>query len=686
MTFEKSLSSVTTDIKKAMTIIADNMITTRPKGAVEYRPFRKDPVWHDKPILGPREIDLKKIYPDAVDGNIAFVGTVLESVSDYDAKLNVHGSVKVLYGGKTLCDCTEKPHDEWTKADLPLKKGANPIIFMVRCTDGDFSFEFMPSVRVYMMWAKDYILHVRATSPLKCFAHEDGIGVSRLYADEADAQMFDKEKEKYIYPTVDDSSETDFDKIFPNASGVCAYAFTVALKNAKLSVDAYSKTKVIVNGEEVLPQQFKVKRGDYILVKSLKGVKWGFKYDKDAPIGIPFLQSSRGSGDKWLTLGTFGTEYCLDTPYGPEICLQFENPYITADWKKTFWKLNAENEFVRPYMDTCFYSQWFYALMVGHFGLLKAGRALDRGDYTDYFAESMQTLARFHDYMHYEFDTFGQTTFIQKGMRLGDLDSIGTMGMNMCELYKLTSSPQSLECIEILSKAAKENIPRFDDGTYHRPKDMWSDDTFMSCPFLVRLGLVKNDEYYFHEVVRQLLGFKKRLWMADKKIFSHIYFLDTQSPNNIPWGRGNGWVFVTLSDVLENMPEHIDGRDDLLALYKEFAQGIAALQDDDGLWHQVLTRPDSYAETSCTGMFILGICRGINNGWLGNEYLKIAQKAYDGLLRSKIDFCGNVYDVCMGSGNSRDEEYYVNLGAIDNDDHGTGIILAAFAEMMKTIK
>ena len=129
---------------------------------------------------------------------------------------------------------------------------------------------------------------------------------------------------------------------------------------------------------------------------------------------------------------------------------------------------------MRPYMDTCFYSQWFYALMVGHFGLLKAGRALDRGDYTDYFAESMQTLARFRDYMHYELETFGQTTFIQKGMALGDLDSIGTMGMNMCELYKLTSSPESLECIEILEKAAKENIPRFEDGTYHRPKDMWT--------------------------------------------------------------------------------------------------------------------------------------------------------------------------------------------------------------------
>ena len=30
-------------------------------------------------------------------------------------------------------------------------------------------------------------------------------------------------------------------------------------------------------------------------------------------------------------------------------------------------------------------------------------------------------------------------------------------------------------------------------------------------------------------------------------------------------------------------------------------------------------------------------------------------------------------------------EYYMNLAAIDNDDHGTGVILTAISEMMKII-
>jgi hypothetical protein len=39
----------------------------------------------------------------------------------------------------------------------------------------------------------------------------------------------------------------------------------------------------------------------------------------------------------------------------------------------------------------------------------------------------------------------------------------------------------------------------------------------------------------------------------------------------------------------------------------------------------------------------------------------------------------------MGSGNAKQVEYYMNLGAVDNDDHGTGVILTAIAEMMKIL-
>ena len=73
----------------------------------------------------------------------------------------------------------------------------------------------------------------------------------------------------------------------------------------------------------------------------------------------------------------------------------------------------------------------------------------------------------------------------------------------------------------------------------------------------------------------------------------------------------------------------------------------------------------------------------LRNGWLEESYKEVIKKAFLGLIKYKIDKDGNIFDVCRGSGNSMDEAYYMNLGVIENDDHGTGIILMALAEMAR---
>lgn len=169
--------------------------------------------------------------------------------------------------------------------------------------------------------------------------------------------------------------------------------------------------------------------------------------------------------------------------------------------------------------------------------------------------------------------------------------------------------------------------------------------------------------------------------MNDKNIFSHIYFVNEKTPNRIPWGRGNGWVFVTLSDALELLPKETVHRNELLELFQSFADGIKRLQGKNGLWHQVIDRSDSYEETSCTAMFIIGMCKGVRNGWLDKTYIEAIKKAHDGIMKCAVDKKGNVSGVCKGSGCAMDPEYYMQLGAVDNDDHGTGIILWALNEM-----
>ena len=45
-------------------------------------------------------------------------------------------------------------------------------------------------------------------------------------------------------------------------------------------------------------------------------------------------------------------------------------------------------------------------------------------------------------------------------------------------------------------------------------------------------------------------------------------------------------------------------------------RGVASRQSGKGLWHQLLDRPDSYLETSCTAMFSYSMAKGVNRGWL----------------------------------------------------------------------
>jgi rhamnogalacturonyl hydrolase YesR len=167
---------------------------------------------------------------------------------------------------------------------------------------------------------------------------------------------------------------------------------------------------------------------------------------------------------------------------------------------------------------------------------------------------------------------------------------------------------------------------------------------------------------------------------------SHVFDLRRNLATRVPWGRGNGWPFFSLSELLAVLPEKHEHRPALLAFFRELASGYLALQDDQGMWHQVLTHHDSYPEASCTSMFTYGFCRGIRYGWLEKPqpYIHAIFKAWEALNRVAIDRHGNIFGVCRGSEFSFTPEYYKKeLGWNLNDTHGVGILLLAGVEVLR---
>lgn len=174
--------------------------------------------------------------------------------------------------------------------------------------------------------------------------------------------------------------------------------------------------------------------------------------------------------------------------------------------------------------------------------------------------------------------------------------------------------------------------------------------------------------------------------MPDKKIMSHVYLTDRKLANKIPWGRGNGWVLFSLTELLRVLPKEHQHYQELLAFYQTLCEGYLALQDDEGLWHQVLTDATSYQEASCTAMFVSAMSRGIRNNWLADteKYIAAVEKGWQGLASKAVDKSGNVYGICQGSGYSFRATYYRNeLTWVLNDPHGIGIVLMAGTECLK---
>ena len=64
------------------------------------------------------------------------------------------------------------------------------------------------------------------------------------------------------------------------------------------------------------------------------------------------------------------------------------------------------------------------------------------------------------------------------------------------------------------------------------------------------------------------------------------------------------------------------------------------------------------------------------------KYLPVAKAAVGGILNHSIEENGDVTGVCRGSGCQDDPEYYANLETIRNDDHGTGVVLAAVCALL----
>jgi unsaturated rhamnogalacturonyl hydrolase len=230
---------------------------------------------------------------------------------------------------------------------------------------------------------------------------------------------------------------------------------------------------------------------------------------------------------------------------------------------------------------------------------------------------------------------------------------------------------------------------RLSDGTFARKRPqlntLWLDDMYMGVPAVAQMGKLTGDAKYFNEATKQIKQFAQRMFVPEKGLFMHGWVESSDQHPAFFWGRANGWAILTMTEVLDILPQNHPDRPYILNLYKTHAKALASLQTKEGFWHQLLDKNDSYLETSATAIYTYCIARGINKGWL--DPVAFGPVAYYGwnAVSTKINDKGHVEGTCVGTGMGFDPAFYyyrpVNVYAA----HGYGPVLLAGAEVIQLL-
>lgn len=281
-------------------------------------------------------------------------------------------------------------------------------------------------------------------------------------------------------------------------------------------------------------------------------------------------------------------------------------------------------------------------------------------------------------------------------------------GNSMITLYKKTGDEKYKLGIETLVEQMNGQPRTNAGGFWHKkvyPNQMWLDGLYMASPFLTRYALEFNKPKYFEEVTFQLQEVYKQTFDKQTGLMYHAWDESREQRWCVPetgkskhfWSRATGWYMMALVDVLEYLPEDHEDRAAVVLILNKLSEALLKLQDaETGLWYQVIDmagEQGNYLEASGSAMIIYAFAKGAKNGWIGENYLDVANNAFIGLTENLVEnglngfvVLKNTCGACGLGGNpyrEADYEYYINEKKVDNDQKGVAPVILAAIELNK---
>ncbi|MES2445381.1 MAG: glycoside hydrolase family 88 protein [Pseudomonadota bacterium] len=204
----------------------------------------------------------------------------------------------------------------------------------------------------------------------------------------------------------------------------------------------------------------------------------------------------------------------------------------------------------------------------------------------------------------------------------------------------------------------------------------WIDDIWMIGALQVEAWRVSRDGVYLDRAALMARRYITRLQQPNG-LFHH----GPDAP--FFWGRGNGWVAAGLAEILSALPPEHPDYPAIAAGYRRMMAALLASQAEDGMWRQLVDRPEAWKETSATAMFGYAFAVGVRRGILADPAYAVATRKAWTALAAYVGPDGKLSQVCVGTGQSRDAAYYLARPTVTGDLHGQAALLWFAAELLR---
>lgn len=228
------------------------------------------------------------------------------------------------------------------------------------------------------------------------------------------------------------------------------------------------------------------------------------------------------------------------------------------------------------------------------------------------------------------------------------------------ELYKLTGNKvffnQAIELADLQWKNPLSN------GLSNQTR-FWIDDIWMIGSLQVQAYRITNDSKYIDRAALEIATYLDKL-QKENGLFYH----GPEIPFH--WGRGNGWVAAGLAELISELPKSNEHYQTIVKAYIKMMDALLKYQAEDGMWRQLVDYEKAWKETSSTAMFGYALTTGVKSGILKDEkYINSYRKAWLALC-NYVTPNGKVTDVCIGTGQQNNIQYYLMRPRTIGDLHG----------------